>query len=517
VLGVGDHKVIGRLFIITSLVFLVAAVAATELLAVDRLEDHGDHHLFLTNAKAFTQLFTTHEYVGVFLGLLPLFLGIALVVVPLQIGARTIAFPRAATAAYGMYMLGGALMIASIAANGGLAGDRNKGIELWFLALGLVLIALLLAAGCVITTVFALRAPGMTLDRVPLFTWGFLAASVIWLLTLPVLLASLLVYYVDFRHGGVMVGDVATGSLYFKTLWAVRQPELYAIAAPALGFFGDVLPVTARARYDSKLLEYQGALINIGAFAVLGFGAFLVTSVGRTTHSLVFIVMAFLAPLPVLALLALSGDLFRRGAKVGKPQVGAAFMFATAGVVLLVVATIAGAVRSVPPAKVQGTLFDSGHFLLILLAGVAAAIGALHFWSTKIIGKPVNDLAGAGAGFLVLAGGFVYGVAEMVNGGFGNQVQSGATGMVGWNYVAAAGGAVALLGVVLGVVNLLPALRPGGGEAPSDPWDGHTLEWLTTSPPEPGNFAEVPYVTSEAPLLDRREATGSTSEQEEAR
>lgn len=507
-LGSGDHKVIGRAFIAASLVFLVAAAAATELLSVDRLHGSGKAHLFLTSNKVFTQLFTTNEMVGVFLGLVPLLLGIALVVVPLQVGSRTLAFPRAATGAFWTYLAGGALVIASIAINGGPAGTRTNGIQLWSASLIVVLAALLVATACVVTTAFALRAPGMTLDRVPLFTWGMVVGGVIWLLTFPVLIASLLVLYVDFTHGRALVGDVARGSIYFKTLWAVRQPEVYALVAPALGFAGDVLPVVGRARYDRKLLQYQGALLNIGLFAVLGFGAYTATFRGRPTHSPVYIVMSFMVVLPVLGILALAGDIFRRGRKAGKPQVAAALMFAVAGLLLILTGAIAGAVQSVPAAGVQRTLYDSGQAALVLIGGVAAALGGLHWWCTKILRRPVNDLAGAGAGFLLLAGGFVFGVADLVNGGFGKGAEATSQGITVWNYIGAAGGAVALLGLLLAIVNLLPGVRPATDheDVPVDPWQGHTLEWITASPPAVHNFDDVPFVTSEAPLLDRREA-----------
>jgi cytochrome c oxidase subunit 1 len=519
VLGSGDHKVVGRLFIATSLAFLVASLVGNELLAVDRLHSDGKAHLFLTNEKLFLQLFTNHAFVGVLLGLVPLFLGIAMLVVPLQVGARTVAFPRAATGAFAAYLFGGGFLVASIAVNGGPAGGRSKGVELWFLALIVVVLALLVATVCVVTTAIALRAPGMTLDRVPLFTWGIVVSGVIWLLTLPVLLGSLVLLYVDFRHGRVLVGDAhavqGSGSIYYRTIWLVRQPQIYAFAAPALGLAGDVLPVTAKARYDAKLLQYQGALVNIGMFAVLGFGAFMVTgAVGNSytaaRHSPLYIGMSFLAILPVFALFALAGDLFRRGAKVSKPKPSAAFVASVASLLLLLTAALAGAAQSVPRTGVQGTLYDDGHFKLVLLAGAVAAIGGLYHWAAKILPGKVFDLGGAGAASLVLAGGVAYGAADMFSGGLGNATQSVDTGIKVWNWIGAAGGLVAVGGILLAVLNLAAGLRPlkPGTSNPDDPWEGHTLEWLTTSPPAFENFDDVPFVTSEAPLLDRREAAG---------
>ncbi|MEO9224285.1 MAG: hypothetical protein ABI276_04765, partial [Acidimicrobiales bacterium] len=174
------------------------------------------------------------------------------------------------------------------------------------------------------------------------------------------------------------------------------------------------------------------------------------------------------------------------------------------------------AIGSVPRAKVAGPtlLYGYGQANLVLLGGIAAALGALYYWSTKILGRPASDLPGAGSAFLVLAGGVVFGVSDLISGGFGNKRQAALDGGIKlWNYIGAAGGAVALLGGILAVLTLLPALRSkADDEAPADPWEGHTLEWLTTSPPAFDNFGEVPFVTSEAPLLDRREAATSAGE-----
>lgn len=513
--GAGDHKAIGRFFIVTSLLFLLAGTVSGELLSVDRLHGTSKTHLFLTNDRVFTQLFTNHVYAGALLGLIPLFLGIALVVVPLQVGARTVAFPRAAVGSYFAYLFGAALYVASIVMNGGAAGGRAKGIELWILALIVIIGAVLVASVCVATTAIALRAPGMTLDRVPLFTWGMVVSAVIWILTLPVLVGLLAIFYVDLRHGRTYIGDIGAGSIYYRSLWVVRQPQVFVFAAPALGFAGEVFAVAARARYDQKLMQYQGAMINIGLFAILGFGAYTVNVGSDPQRSPVYIVMSFLIVLPVLALFAVAGDLFRRGRKVGKPQALAPLMFAVTALVLIIAGGIAAAIGSVPRAKVAGPtlLYGYGQANLVLLGGIAAGLGALYYWSTKILGRPAPDLPGASAAFLVLAGGVVFGVSDLISGGFGNKTQAALDGGIKiWNYIGAAGGAVALLGGILAVLTLLPALRSRpDDDVPADPWEGHTLEWFTTSPPAFDNFVEVPFVTSEAPLLDRREAAASAA------
>lgn len=497
--GSGDHKVIGRAFIVTSSVFLLATLVVVELLEVDRV------HEFLTNNDSFRQLFTARDISLVFLCLLPLLLGIALVVVPLQVGARAIAFPRAASLSYWAYLLGGVLLVISYAINGGPTGPRIKGVDLWIAAMVVLILALLLATICVVTTAIALRTPGMTLDRVPLFTWGMVASGVIWLLTLPVLIAALIIGYADHHHGRLLFGSDSF-ALYRQVLWSLRQPQVFAFAAPALGFAADVIPVAARARYDAFLFQYQGALINIGMFAVLGFGAFTAGGTTGPERTLVYIAMSFLVMLPPLALLGLWGDVFRRGSKVGRPQQAAALIFAVAAVLLLLVGGAAAATQSIARAGVQSTLFEYGQFYLVVLAGVLAGVGALHWWSTKIVGHPVDDKAGGGAAFLGLVGALALGLADIFSGGFGSGAEATSNGIRWCNYLGVVGGGLVLLAVFLGLSNVARVMVSRRATAPADPWEGHTLEWLTASPPAYENFVDLPLVTSEAPLLDRREA-----------
>jgi cytochrome c oxidase subunit 1 len=172
-LGSGDHKVIGRAFIVTSLLFGLAAIVTGQLVAVENVDTS---RLNILSADTEFQVFTFHSVSATFLFLLPLMLGLAYVVVPLQVGASTIAFPRAAAASFWAWLIAGALVVTSYLINGGPGGGRTRGVDLWIVALAAVLAALLLGAACLVTTVFGLRAPGMSLGRVPMFAWSMLVA-----------------------------------------------------------------------------------------------------------------------------------------------------------------------------------------------------------------------------------------------------------------------------------------------------------------------------------------------------
>ena len=184
ILGTGDHKVVGRIWLVASLLQLVLAGAAAIWVSVLRIDAE---QLAQDAPDFFAQAFTFRGIAGTFLFLLPITIGLATVVVPLQVGAATIAFPRAAAAAAWTYLLGGALVVAAYAIDGGALGDDTDGVRLFTLAFLLVLVALVVAWICIATTVIALRPTGMSLRRVPLFAWSTLVAGTAWVVMLSVL------------------------------------------------------------------------------------------------------------------------------------------------------------------------------------------------------------------------------------------------------------------------------------------------------------------------------------------
>ncbi len=509
-LGSGDHKTVGRLFIGTALAMLLGSLVLGELVAFDQL-DPGKHRIL--SDSNFFQILTLHTTSVVFLGLIPLLLGLALLVVPLQIGSRSVAFPRAAAGSYWLYVVGAGLYIASYATNGGPGGGTTKAVDLWLLALILVVVGLLLGAVVVLTTVFTCRTPGMRLTRVPLFAWSMVVAASIWLLTLPVLVALLVLAYVDHRAGGILNGANTNGALYGNVVWAIRQPQIYAFVVPALGIVGDIIPTFSRARNE---LRHQGAFALIGLFGLAGVGAWSVsTYVAFNTDQIaaqkfsnpVMLVQAVLALLPVLGLAGLWADSFRRGRAAGKPVKGSPLLFALAVVPLLLLAAAAGILAPIERLDLHNTLWDDGQATLAIAAGIVAALGGLHYWSSKITGRQSSDVIGLGSAGLTLLGGLGVAAGQLLAGAFGKGVEV-QTGTATYNLVTAAGAAALLVGVALAAINLVSALR--GDATVADPWTGQSLEWATDSPPAYDNFLEVPPVRSEAPVADLREGVPAT-------
>ncbi len=497
VLGSGDHKVLGRLFIITSLLFGLAVVALGQGFAVEGL---APKTLDVFSADTVFQFFTFFRVATVFLLALPLVIGVAFVVVPLQVGAPALAFPRAAAASFWGWLLGSGLLIASYAMNGGPGGGSTKGVNLWIAALALVVGAIVLAAVSLATTVFALRTPGLTLDRAPLFAWSVLVASIMWLVTLPVLFGLLVLMYVDHRHGGTSFG--ANAGLYSRLLWVFRNPQIYTVAIPVLGFAADVLATTARTRIAPRFAA-QGA---IGAFGIVGFGSFFVAATpdSGAYDAAIVMVIGLAAVLPVLAIGGLAGDLFRRGSF----RLTAGALYAVSSVLILLLGVAAGALGSLPRLDTAGTVFDLGVTNGVVLASIIASLGAVHWWATKIGRQPANESIGRLAPLVLLLGSAAVVIPDLISGlaGDGAETRLDWTGGIqGLNVIVVVGAALVGLGLLAAMVSLLPILK-AGTDVEADPWEGQTLEWLAPSPPPLANFvAPLPVVMSAEPLLDLRE------------
>jgi heme/copper-type cytochrome/quinol oxidase subunit 1 len=411
--------------------------------------------------------------------------------------------------------VGAGLVFTAYAMNGGPFGGEPDGVTMFIAAFVLVLVALSIAALCAATTVIAMRAPGMSLRRTPLFSWSMLVAGTIWLLTLPVLAAVMVLAYVDLEYGtGEFLGG--SGGLYNRILWVFWQPAVYAFAIPALGIIADVVPVFAQRR----LQRHGGAMFLIGAFGVLSFGAW--AQVGLSTfdseaatrpwrYELPWIAVSIAIVVPVLGLLGLWSSTL--GA--GKVKVTSPLLFSLGAGAMLLAGVAAGIATSVEDFDLALTTWQSAQTYLVLLAALTAGFGGVAFWAPKLYGNLLPETAARLVATLLPIGAFVLAVPYAVAGVLDQPRLLGATesaiakidetGTVeALNTVSAVGGAVVVAAGVLGILAVLQARasrRQGPGD---DPWNGHTLEWATSSPPPVGNFATLPEITSEAPLYDAR-------------
>jgi heme/copper-type cytochrome/quinol oxidase subunit 1 len=526
VVGSGDPRTIGKLFVGTSLLFLLASGVAGALVGIEQYDSAGSE-IFGTDSAL--RVFTLHATAALFLGVLPLLIGLATAIVPLQVGASTVAFPRASAAAYWVWLVSSGLVLASYAIDGGPFGTELEAVGLYIAGLVAVVVALTVATTSVVTTVLTLRAPGMTLRRTPLFAWSVLVGGTVWVLTLPVLAGLLVVTYLDLRYGQQFLGG--SDRVWDQVAWLFWQPALYAAAVPALGIVADIVPVFAQRRHH----RHGAAMFLLGLLAVLAFGAW--TQVGTTVDGLPgdfrwlddgpWIAVGFLAIVPVLGLLGL----WNLTLATGKVRVRTPLVLAQLAGLLVLVGVAAGGATVIEDLDLAGTTWMTAQAVAVLGGAALAGLAGVVFWAPKLYGKVLpGRIAGLG-GTLVFLGAGVAAVALAVAGSFGQvrvvasegaitgvdaaDVDSVETlGLVGGIGL----GVTALGGLVVGLAML--ARRRGDGPG-DDPWAGHTLEWATTSPPAVGNFATLPAITSEAPVYDARhaaarESAGTATESSEA-
>jgi heme/copper-type cytochrome/quinol oxidase subunit 1 len=517
--GSGDPRAIGKLFVGTSLLFLLVSGVAGVLVSFELIDlDKADNIL---GSDVYQQVWTLHTITGLFLVVLPLLLGLATAVVPLQVGASTLAFPRASAAAYWCYLVAGGLILASFAINGGPFGGDSNGVALFVLAMVALLVALCVATVSVMTTVLTMRAPGMSLRRTPLFSWSMVVAGSVWLLTLPILAGVLIITYLDFIYGQQFLGGA--GGVYDRIIWVFWQPTLYAFAIPALGIIADIVPVFSQRR----LKHHSRAMFLIGAFGALSFGAW--TQVGASVTSgagdrtpwlygspaagTPWVVVSGLSVLVLLGLLGLLGST----ARAGRTKLASPLVFAQCAAVLLLVGVAAGIPTVIEKVDVFNTTWMTAQSYAVLIGALVAGFAGLAFWAPKLYGKLLPEALGRLTATLLLLGTLVLAVPYGIAGLFdqprplliavGTNLSRKSTVEV-LNLIAAIGGVIVVLGVVFAILALLRTTLGSSAAPGDDPWAGHTLEWTTSSPPPVGNFAGLLEVTSEAPLYDARHAAG---------
>lgn len=493
-LTTSDHKVVGRLYLTFSLIFLLVGSAAGGALGAERI----DSGLQYFAGDTYAQLHTLHSEVTVLLFLVPFFLGLATYLVPLQIGAAAIAFPRGSATALWSYVIGGIMLLGAYAADGGLVGDSAIGTDLYLLSLALLALSTCLALVSILTTAVTLRAPGMTMLRTPLFTWSVVVGGGLTLLATPVLLARLIELFIHHHFGADLTSLDAAGQLAW--FWSI--PQVYLLVVPAAGVAAEIVPVLTR----SRLRRNSIGIAALGLMGLLGFGAW--AQVDPYSEDLLYVVAGLAAVLPALVLLGVLGDTVRRGRFSRK----AALLMALGAGVHVFLGTLAGAVQVIPGLDLDATVWSAAQVHYTLFGGaVLAGYAALWYWSPKIWGVHLGEGSGTAVFALTFWGVILLAAPDLVNGLFSDQLlgvtRFDSDGLVTvLNLASAAGGAMTVLGLVIVVGELVVRTsRSGETRAIADPWEGSTLEWATSSPPPPGNFAgEIPPVTSAWPVADQR-------------
>jgi heme/copper-type cytochrome/quinol oxidase subunit 1 len=501
-----DHKKIGRLFIIDSIIALLAVACIGAVLGFERIDATGN----AIDADALPQLFSLYRVVLTFGVVVPLGLGLVIAIVPLQLGARALAFPRLAAAGFWAWFMGLCLVVGAIIANGGPGGGDADMVDLFLVGHAVMLMGLVAAAGAVATSVLTTRAPGMNMRRVPLFAWSALVGSLGLVLMLPVVVATLVVLTLDHRYArSTFGGNVGIGGWL---AYAYTQPATFVYAVPVFGFVAEAMATATRRR-----LSMRGfAMIGVGLVgtAFLAGVTQVAAPVGRDVVDATFsdaldelVPFAFLNVLPLLgALLVFAVVLL---AVTRRPRVISPLVFAFFGALAVLTGMLGNVVYQIGDAQVTGTVFEEGTWIFVCYGMVVASMGAITYWGPKLWGRSMADkavlplaLLGALATDLAAVPYYVAGFAKQPAGATEFDY-SGPQDV--WNTLSAIGHALMVV-TVLAFVALAVRSFTKGPHAGDDPWDGQTLEWATSSPAPANNFAEIHVVKSSAPLLDLKPA-----------
>lgn len=503
-----DHKKIGRLFIGSALLFALFPSILGALFGLERMSPKSASVL---DVDAVTQLVALYHFDLIFAVLAPLFLGLAIAVVPMQLGSRSIAFPRLSQFSYWGWLFGNALVAISLIANGGPGGGSSDMVDLYFLGFGLTAVALIAGSVAVVTTILTSRAPGMTLDDVPPFSWAALTASTATILSLPVALSTIVYTYIDHTNAALGMGGKEITTVL---TWALSAPHTFIFIVMAVGVLAELAPVTARVRQPLRPIVLAGiALISTSVFgAVTQTSHMLDWADGNAIKSgVLFLLFNGLPLLGVLVTIAVS----MLALKEGKPAVNAQFALAALGAIMILVGVAGSFLQHVSAAGLANTSFGEGVTLYLVYGGLLSAMAAVAHWAPKLWGRtlPAQKLLGVGGLGLIgtIAASFplyIAGFADQPANALGAFDYDGPISL--WNALSGLGHLAIALSVVAFLGLLLDAVR-NGTQAPDDPWDGHTLEWAISSPAPANNFATLAQVNSPEPVLDMKPSSQEVS------
>lgn len=506
-----DHKRLGLLFLGGALLFLVVGGAVGLILRAELAAEGVD---FV--GGNYNRLFSLHASVSSLLFLAPAWIGLATYLVPLQIGSGRLALPRLHAFATWLFLLGGGLLITAYLLGPpvglGIAdavpapapsGGADNPDALAIVAMALVGVAMVLASIDLVVTILKLRTPGLTLRRLPMFSWATLATGLVTLLTTPVFVAGLVLVYIDHRFGAGFFHEehVAGQAIWQHSVWLFGRPEVYLLALPGLGAACDIVATHAR----RPLLNLSVARTALSLFAVLSLGAWAAgTEVADAIVLPTYTPLTTLIAVPVALLVLVWLGTVAKGRV--RPHPSLLFVVGAVGL------AGAGALHAVAAgaAGVEGTAWTTGHLHTVAFGAPTLLLaGAIYHWAPKLFGRELS--AGLGRlAFLSLFGGFfLLGLGSYLLGYDGAPAHvkdfEFSSSASTYALLAAVGGAGAALGALILAAEILRGLAGRAGAAgPDDPYEGFTLEWATASPPPPEGFEAVPEVRSAHPLLDLR-------------
>lgn len=512
-----DHKIIGRRYIVTAFVFL----ALGGILAMAMRLQLSQAEARFIGPDRYNQIFTMHGTNMMFLFAVPVMEAMAVYLVPLMVGTRNIAFPRLNAFSYWMYLAGGLLLWIAFAVDTGpdvgwfayvpLSGPQyaaGKRADIWAQMITFTEVSALAVAVEIVVTVFKQRAPGMSLDRIPLFVWSMLVTSFLIILAMPAIMIASSALILD-RLVGTHFFNPAEGGdvlLWQHLFWFFGHPEVYIIFLPAVGMVSTIVATFTR----RPVFGYLAMVMALVATGVLAFGLWVhhmfvagLPRLGESFFTASSMAIAIPAGLQIFCWLATMW--------AGRPVFKTPFLFVIGFMVIFVIGGMTGVmVASVPfDTQVHDTYFVVAHFHYVLVGGaVFPLLGAIYYWFPKITGRMMSERLGRWVFGLIFTGFnltffpmHILGLQGMPRRIYTYQPEMPWSGL---NMFVSLSAVILAAGFLLFFIDAIRS-AVSGAAAPDNPWDASTLEWSTSSPPPSYNFSRLPVVSSLSPVSEKSE------------
>ncbi len=509
-----DHKVIGQSYMITALVVFFISGFMALLIRTQLMSPNGS----LLSPQVYNELFTMHGSVMLYLFAGPFaFGGLANYIVPLQIGAPDMAFPRLNALSYWLFLGGSITMLSGFFVSGGAASfawvayaplsnatnSPGAGADLWLMSLGLTGFSAIFTAVNLIATIFYLRAPGMTMFRMPIFTWNMLVTGILILIAFPVLFSAVVMLFCD-RHFGTHIFTVQGGGvpvLWQHLFWFFGHPEVYILALPYFGVVTEIIPVFSR----KPLFGYRGMVVATMSIAALSTGVW-----AHHMFTTGVVLLPFFSLLSLLIAVPTGIKFFNWIGTMWRGQIAfrVPMLFSVGFLFAFLMGGVTGVLLASPPVDFQthDTYFVVAHFHQVLIGTtVFAGFAGFYFWYPKMFGRMMRESLGKLHFWFLFIGFWLAFIPQYFLGLDGmprrvvNYPQSPSWQTL--NIVSSVGAYIIGFSFLFFFINLFVSWQKPV-RAGANPWDGHALEWFTSSPPPHHNYTHLPLIRSERPTWD---------------
>ena len=516
-----DHKRIGILYGASAILFFIVGGVEALLIRLQLAVPNGE----VISADAYNQMFTMHATTMVFLVVMPGAAAFTNYFLPILIGARDVAFPRLNALSYWIFFFGGIFLTVAFfiggAPDGGwfgyapLSTQTPEVVRMDYWALGVQILGVASIASSVnfITTVFTMRAPGMTLMRMPVFAWMAFIVSFLLLFSLPIVAIGLFQVFFD-RNLGTLFFEAAGGGdpvLWQHLFWLFGHPEVYVLILPAMGIVSEVLPTFSRKPlFGRSFVIFSGIAIGFMGFGVWAHHMF-TSGLGPVAEAAFALTTMFIAVPTGVKIFNWIGTIWGGSLRMKTPM-----LFSLGFIAMFVIGGLSGVTHSIAPADWQqhDTYYVVAHFHYVLFGGaVLGLFSGIYYWWPKVTGRLLSERIGRWHFWSMLAG-FNLTFAPMHFLGLNGMPRRTyrypeGLGFEFWNFLATAGSLLLAVSFLVFLWNIFWT-RKHGEVAGNDPWDGRTLEWTISSPPPEHNFDTIPVVQDEDDFWHHKYATDDT-------